>query len=774
MIRLENITKYYYSQNAVAVGLNKVNLEFSVGEFVAITGESGSGKSTLLNVLAGMIPYEEGELYVDGKATSYFDQKDFDIYRREYIGFIYQSYNLVDSYTALENVEAVLLIGEKEGEERRQQREKAMGYLDLVGLKEVANHKATNLSSGQKQRLGIARALAKETRIIIADEPTGNLDVENGKAIMELLSKLAKDRLVIVVTHNYEQAEPYVTRKVRLFDGEVAEDLVFDETGKPTTYIPKERPKKKEEEVENGLEEKGHPLKKIARQFVHMNHKSQPHRTLFLVLFLFLSCAAYFVFTGSFLGALDDYKVREQSTKLFANVIDTRLEVRNPSGKELSKRDITNINGIKHLDEVDSYDEVSDISYHYRKGKDYEVEYSVKTNAWTSDSVDPKLLDNGLFMRSASCITKDQLLKGRLPKAYNEVVLSKSDLSKYREEIIFYFDKETDWTTGDAYGLTLKVVGITKEDDMQAYFSNQLCQGISVKHEGYDVDVILHETKTVSYEDPNREGYVSDYENKITATVVYNPELEANQVRISNNHFLDLLEKNENGLSSVQAIEDEVTVNYLVGDETKTLEASLAPEGGNFSDNMVEVGKEIYETIYGKESLVQVTAYLDDYCYTNRVLKKLEEKGYEAISVYRVSSGDYNPEKSSNRISTLLISAGALLIIFLLDIIVIYAILKLKKKDILTLRSIGMREETMYRMNRYEMLGLTGRVLLVIFVMAYVLKYAGVSQVSNLVKYYTPGAWVFVVFISLGMALLTNRFFNRYLKKAERALSSNI
>jgi len=216
MLKLQNISKYYHSNDVVALGLRKVSLEFKLGEFVAVTGESGSGKSTLLNVISGLDTYEDGEMYVNGEETSYFSNEEWESYRRQYIGFVFQNYNIVDSYSVLENVMVALTI---QGYDKARRKARALELIDRVGLSTHVHHKASKLSGGQKQRAVIARALAKDCPIIVADEPTGNLDSETGENIMSLLKEISRDKLVIVVTHNYDQVKDYATRKIRLFDG---------------------------------------------------------------------------------------------------------------------------------------------------------------------------------------------------------------------------------------------------------------------------------------------------------------------------------------------------------------------------------------------------------------------------------------------------------------------------------------------------------------------------------------------------------------------------
>ncbi|MEG0021706.1 MAG: ABC transporter ATP-binding protein [Bacilli bacterium] len=227
MIRLKNVSKFYYSKGVIASGFSKINVEFKMGEFVAITGESGSGKSTLLNVISGLDSYEEGEMYINGNETSHYTAKDFEDYRRKYIGNIFQNFNLVNSYTVYQNIELVLLLN---GNKKKDIKQKVIDLIKTVDLFKFRNTKISKLSGGQKQRVAIARALAKDTPIILADEPTGNLDKNSAEGILNLLSNIAKDKLVIIVTHNYEQVEKYATRKIKMHDGKILEDDVLKET----------------------------------------------------------------------------------------------------------------------------------------------------------------------------------------------------------------------------------------------------------------------------------------------------------------------------------------------------------------------------------------------------------------------------------------------------------------------------------------------------------------------------------------------------------------
>ena len=220
-IELKKVSKYYAGEDSVSMGFSRIDLNLDIGEFVAITGESGSGKSTLLNVISGLDTYEEGEMFVCGEDTTAYGTEDYEIYRKTYIGNIFQDFNLINSYTVYQNIEAVMLLS---GKKKKECRERILELIDKVGLSEYRRTKVSKLSGGQKQRVAIARALAKDAPIIVADEPTGNLDSASAESVMETLYKVSADKLVVIVTHNYEQAEQYVTRKLTMHDGKIIED----------------------------------------------------------------------------------------------------------------------------------------------------------------------------------------------------------------------------------------------------------------------------------------------------------------------------------------------------------------------------------------------------------------------------------------------------------------------------------------------------------------------------------------------------------------------
>ena len=323
LLSLNNIGKIYVSDKNVTVGIREVNLSFELGEFVCVTGKSGSGKSTLLNVISGMDSYEEGELYINGEPTSHYLQPDWEEYREKYVSFIFQDYNIIDSFTVLENVELALM----HIEDRQERRKRALALIDRVGLSSHIKHKGSKLSGGQKQRTVIARALAKDSPIILADEPTGNLDSQTSREIIDLLRQVSEEKLVIVVTHNFDDFSHCATRHIRIHDGAIELDQTIVEASPcESLSVPVTE--------EKGIERK---IKEGVALGVSI-FKAKPRLTAFLCILMMIGTLGLFFVTSLCGGAADVFK----PYYMFDN-IEGRLVVTTKSGRVMSEDEVAGL-----------------------------------------------------------------------------------------------------------------------------------------------------------------------------------------------------------------------------------------------------------------------------------------------------------------------------------------------------------------------------------------------------------------------------------------------
>ena len=316
LLKLNNIGKIYVSDGNVSVGIRGVDLSFERGEFVAVTGKSGSGKSTLLNVISGMDTYEEGEMLIEGEPTSHYLQPEWEEYRKKYISFIFQDYNIIESFTVLQNVELALM----HIDDKKERRRRALELLRRVGLSSHIHHKGSRLSGGQKQRTVIARALAKDSPIILADEPTGNLDSATSAEIIELLREVSRDKLLIVVTHNFEQVEKYATRHIRVFDGAVEFDhsmgnaVGAEVNAEVSDNVASVSKKKKNGNVRNGL-----ALGKAV-------FTSKPKLSVFLCLLLIIGSLGVFFMTSFCGDAMEIFDKNYMFEHMDGRVVLTRQD----------------------------------------------------------------------------------------------------------------------------------------------------------------------------------------------------------------------------------------------------------------------------------------------------------------------------------------------------------------------------------------------------------------------------------------------------------------
>ena len=700
-IKLQNISKYYYSETAVTQALQGINLEFRMGEFVAITGESGSGKSTLLRIISGMDTFDDGELYVDGQPTFQYDEDDWEEYRRTKIGFVFQDYSLIGHYTAKENIVSALLIM---GVPEKEAGDKAIHYLERVGLSAQRDQRASKLSSGQKQRLSIARALAKDTDIIVADEPTGNLDSETGAQIVKLLRDLSQDHLVIMVTHNYEQVEKYVTRKVRLHDGslilDVSENTDTEQKSEMSENVDnneKTTAGKKSENNEERLRDRT-----IGRIFVRMNAVRQPEKIALFMGFFLAAAIVSFLFIGQLLMNADDIYTKKYSATSFARKDDKRISIRRKDQKFMTKKDIDQLTKMKHVVSVDQYDIVNDVNYYFEEGKDYRQEYgynrmSTSNEGGLYDSQNVEYVKKNQYMRSSSCLKKSDLAKGSLPKKIDEVVLYDRGKYKVGDTITFFYTSDVLWSSTENYiQRKMKVSGLLKNKDKQVYFSPEICTmlqstvtGGKVFYEyAYNQQLGKYQGQATLWPIV---GDIVKKDNELCVSGAY----EAAVYRAEDN---DLTLLDQSGLLHIDQYDKDMKSKDVKQIENVETGEKINGCGANFA----EVSQNIYEKYYRTESR-QASVYITSYAKMDHVLKALDKAGYEAVSTLRFGADEYDSDLVQERLRTIGIAVAILLVMMAAEILILRSIFKIQIKDQKILKFMGMSTKLIGKINYMEM-----------------------------------------------------------------------
>lgn len=745
MLKLENITKYYHSATSVTCALSKINLEFKIGEFVAITGESGSGKTTLLNVISGLDTYEDGELYFNGNPTSYYSNEELEEYRKSEIAFIFQNYNLIDSYTVLENVMTPLLIN---GVSLKEAKVKATKLLEQVGIEKLKNKKSVKLSGGERQRVSIARALAKNTKIIVADEPTGNLDEENGRMILGLLKEISKDKLVIVVTHNMPQAEPYITRKIRLHDGSVVLDEVKQHSD-DATYI------KPSQEISD---------KKSPFNFALLNLKSQPKRTVLLFLMVLVSVFASFICIGTFMSNLDENKTKKLSDDIFTNHDPTRLIVKETNSGQINDQVLMN-SKVKNVKAVEKYDYITDVNYF--RPNDYSTLYlggqqDSGENQIFVDNTTFYVKHRNNFMRSSSSLEEKTITKGRLATGYLEMVVYTNDYSILNTTEKVYFNNSKKWGKDTVLTLDVKIVGILKEPTSQAYFSDDICRMMEL--------TCLNPKFQYTY------FYNKIYNQLITRSISCNYimidyNLQDNQISLPSAHFdaYTTIKKNpENYMTESN------TLNIAIDGQTKKYNVIINDSHSFASfDEALGVSVKLFNEIY-KELLLkeQFAIFIDDYAYTDDVIKRLANNDLQAISCYRSSVIGYDMKKVNERYTTLAISLVGIILINVVMIMLCYTILKIKKNDYIILKMLGLSNKTNKAICILEMIFYNIVSMLLLVVSSLIISHTTQSKyLLEFYKYIRFYHYIICFIITFIASMVICYYFGKFIKKKVRITS---
>lgn len=675
MLRLERVSKFYSANGLVSTGFSKVDLSFENGEFVAITGESGSGKSTLLNVISGLDSFEEGEMFIMGQPTSGFSKEDLEEYRKKYIGSIFQTFNLINSYTVYQNVELVLLMS---GYDRETIPEKVRGIISKVGLADYEKTKASKLSGGQKQRVAIARALAKETPIIVADEPTGNLDSKSAAEVIELLHQLSRDKLIIIVTHNYEQVEPYVTRKITMHDGRVAEDKHFSkrtgemisEGGASSETASLEVKTAKADSLTFG---------NMVRLGIRNTFNIPAKFLLLLAVFVFL-CAGVIAQYASVMN-MNDMINSQGWNQYFTNTDKNRILVTKEDGSEFTDSDYNKIQTIANVDRIIRNDIMLDLVVTLQDdmemGSYYTLCQAEELNGY-----------------------RDRITQGRLPENSGEAILMIPE-EGYAADTIDLMMEAASWTTDNRQGsklldqkLHIVGYGYLSEEEAEllrhdnTYYEAFLCVGEETmdqlrkavlkqycSQEIFFEGVILNGNSgqgimpiTASAKVPRGQVYVPEEIGSLAGASAVGRELELTNKSL---YFQDTFH------FTVGAVYNKDNLNYYLGlDKFEEVSGSIF------------INPKDYEKIFDKGNF-QSSVIVRDETIAQATAAEIEKDGYKA---FRVSEGLVSYSGGLEIIETTiftLMMAGILLVLFFITYFITKLILKSRNVYFSTIRMLG-------------------------------------------------------------------------------------
>lgn len=738
MIKLKNVSKFYYSKGVIASGFTKVNLEFKMGEFIAITGESGSGKSTLLNVISGLDTYEEGEMHVNGEETSHYLEKDWEDYRRKYIGNIYQNFNLINSYTVYQNIELVLILN---GSSRKEAKPKVLELISKVGLTKFKRTKVSKLSGGQKQRVAIARALAKDVPIIIADEPTGNLDKRSADSIIKLLSELSKDKLVIIVTHNYEQIGAYATRKITMHDGKVLEDKKLKEV----EYKKPEENNYKNINFFNKL-----------RLGIINTFNIIPKFILLLIVYLFI--IASLMSEYSYFKKQEHENLKSGYNNIFIDTSEERII--------LKKKDRTNITN----DDIDKISNLENINYVVKN------DAIIDSTCFLNTTDDSYSIDG--IPRSISTLS-GKVDFGRLPENENEIVIEgdRNDYylaNDYKRLMEKTYNLSGDGSYNDPNAVNnIKIVGIrySRNDDdfslysqYKIYLSSNLIDGLQRSFSKTSSDT------TMNFLDHNIKlgRYNSEY--KITS----NKSVPEGSAFIAEYNKYDC--PNENCINKpitvkVENLYYQDTINLSVAKYYNNKNITSVLELPNYSNDdydgtIIYISPSDYNKLY-KDDSYQTSIYVKDAKKLNTTIKEIDELGYETLSMKDVLI--QSDISVVIRILRIIITIILVITLFFITYFVIKLILKSRNIYYTTVRMLGASKQVARQLLIIELLNITNISCLVFGILLYLnkTKLINYELLSTINTYLGPNDYIILYLILILLSfLISEKYAAKIFKKS--------
>lgn len=713
MLELKNVSKFYYKKGIVSSGISKVSLKFDMGEFIAITGESGSGKSTLLNVISGLDTYEEGEMYVNGEETSHYNEEDYEEYRKKYIGNIFQSFNLVNSYTVYQNVELVLLIN---GETRRSVKHKIIDILKKVDLYKYRHTKVSKLSGGMKQRVAIARCLAKDTPIIIADEPTGNLDSKNAKSVLKLLYEISKYKLVIVVTHNFEQISEYATRRITMHDGSVIEDM-------------KLKDKNEVEEVNTSKFKKTKVISNL-RLGIRNTFNIVPKFLLLTFVYAFVLISIVGVYS-----AFLELESTNNAYNSFFNETDAnkRVIVKKKDNSSFTNEEINKLKSISNVEKVIT--------------NDYVYDYSMSLIDYENIFLDSNFMKLEEF--------KGKLKYGRMPLNDNEIIVSGSKENYYIEDLgSELINKEVSINSGSDE-IKVKIVGVSVFEKYNWMVTSYVSDKIYNYVENH-VEQVYGTTKV----------YVSDNSQIEYPNIKTSDILSEGQVYVSENYSYNC--------KSYNCMKDSLNIKFSNMYTNKEISLSNVKVynknnfkkifGSEYDDmDTIYLSNNDYDKLYKNNNIYQVSLFVKDVRNIDKTMNELND--YVSFSLNSVKQ-DGALVQVIKIVKTIVITV-LVIVLFFVSYFVIKLIMKSRNKYFTTIRILGGSYIEVKRLLQIELLNVTNIVYLVFLVISLFIKNDIIvsESIKNMLFYINLKEYVIVYLILSLMSYLTSSRYSRKIFK---------
>lgn len=734
MLKLQNVSKYYSRNGAVALGLRKINLTLGRGEFVAVVGESGSGKSTLLHVMCGLDTYEDGEMYINGEETSHYTAQDWENYRRTHVGFISQNFNLIDSYTVLQNVELALVLA---GYDPAKRRERALQIIERVGLTPHLGVKASKLSGGQMQRTVIARALAKDCPIIAADEPTGNLDSASARQIIELLEEISRDKLVIVVTHNFPEVAHLATRKITIHDGEVVENRQL----KPASPV---------QPVPVPSERASRVSWREAIPTAVRNLSSTPLKTLLMFLvMLMLTFGSAFVY-GS-MQNLQDETALVDTNPFFRNGAEQRVIIKRSDNSAFTPAELETLAATERVVEVVRGD----------LALDQQVTVSFPTAlGGGQETVPAKLMPGALA-------DKAKLTFGRLPETDREIVINTRMLRQgiAAEDLLGRTFEYAYLTTK----FPLTIVGISEERDQgevvfaPATVLDQIASLALAQYQTFTYSAGEFQGIPFTPQVYKGNGTLGEQEIALPPTLAYSI-CSTQQIAITS-----CLEQivGKTAQLTVSSLYEKHRADYTIAQvaaEAPQPERAL-PVRTTPKDPPIYVSQATYDRWAGRQAVYQVSVMGRNTDDARSLRSHLAAEGYKTFYPYDTVGAIPYVLRVLQYVFYTIVLVVFVGIFFFITYFIMRTVMRSKKKDYVTMRSIGATYAFIKKMLFSELfliITLTYATALLAFGLSHVVSVPIVSKLLiQMFRRYSLLDFVSIYALLAALAVLLNRRFHR-------------